>query len=317
MTQLLAMDLGGTHCRVGVFAVTAGTLTLQQSAHFGSRSADSLHRLLREQVSPDLQRAMRDCTVAVFAVAGPVTGRRIHLPNLPWDIDLDQVQQALGLSRLEAINDFRAQALAWLTPARESAETLVTGSARPDHPIAVVGAGTGFGKAILLPETLPLRTVDRVLATEGGHGLYTVETEVDWRFQQSVRQRLGHAPVWDETVSGPGLKALARHLLGQDLADADLGPALRQHPPLFDAFARGYGRACRDFVLNTLALGGLVVCGGIAARNPGLIRSDAFRRSFIDSPAHGALLAQVPVHLVTDTDSGLWGAARQAQALPA
>ena len=315
--MIVAMDLGGTHCRVGVFANADGHLSLQQVARFSTRSAPSLSRLLRDQATPELRQALKTCAAAVFAVAGPVTCRQIPLPNLPWDIDLDEVQQALGLRRLEAINDFRAQALAWLTPVRDTAETVWAGVPCPQHPVAVVGAGTGFGKALLLSESLGLPATDRVLATEGGHGLYTVESEDDWHFQQHLQQQLGHPPRWDDTVSGPGLKALATYMTGTTPDDAALGPLLQRQPALAARFASAYGRVCRDFVLNTLALDGLVICGGIAAKNPDLIRSSAFRQAFLATPAHSALLARVPIHLVTDTDSGLWGAACQAQALPA
>ena len=76
--------------------------------------------------------------------------------------------------------------------------------------------------------------------------------------------------------------------------------------------ARFYGRACRDYVLTVLARGGLYIAGGLAVRTPELVKSEAFAAEFRSSSKMADLLAEIPVHLISDEESGLWGAAQYA-----
>lgn len=69
-------------------------------------------------------------------------------------------------------------------------------------------------------------------------------------------------------------------------------------------------------MLSTLCRGGLWIAGGVAAANPLCVTSPAFIESlYASSDATRSLLQRIPVYLVTDTDSGLWGAAFAGQTL--
>ena len=48
------------------------------------------------------------------------------------------------------------------------------------------------------------------------------------------------------------------------------------------------------------------------AKNPELVEHEEFARSFRSSPTHADLLSDIPVSLVSDQESGLWGAAYAA-----
>jgi glucokinase len=67
---------------------------------------------------------------------------------------------------------------------------------------------------------------------------------------------------------------------------------------------------CRNYALETLSLGGLYIAGGVAARNPELIQRTAFRKEFRSSDTLTHILEKIPVFLITDQNSGLWGAAQ-------
>ena len=73
-------------------------------------------------------------------------------------------------------------------------------------------------------------------------------------------------------------------------------------------YARFYGRACRNYVLATLALGGLYITGGMALRVPALSHP-AFAEEFHNSLAQERLLRNIPVFHVRKPEAGLWGAA--------
>jgi glucokinase len=58
-----------------------------------------------------------------------------------------------------------------------------------------------------------------------------------------------------------------------------------------------------------LALGGVYLCGGVAAKNPLLVEHPAFLEEFRLSPSHNDLLSGLPVLLNLNEDSGVFGAA--------
>ena len=53
----------------------------------------------------------------------------------------------------------------------------------------------------------------------------------------------------------------------------------------------------------------MYIAGGVAARTPALVTHPEFAREFRLSDSYRELLGQIPVRLIADQDSGLWGAA--------
>jgi glucokinase len=56
-------------------------------------------------------------------------------------------------------------------------------------------------------------------------------------------------------------------------------------------------------------MAGLYVAGGVAARTPVLLTHPAFEKEFRNSDTLSGLLANIPVSLIRDENSGLWGGA--------
>ena len=51
------------------------------------------------------------------------------------------------------------------------------------------------------------------------------------------------------------------------------------------------------------------MAGGVAAKSPELVTHKAFETEFRSSDTLAGLLEKIPVFLITDENSGLWGAA--------
>ncbi len=340
--RVLAADIGGTNSRFALYetgGLARGHVPRPQDRLCAVRLptagtasfADLLRRAAAEE--PGL---FTSPALLVLAVAGPVRGgRRCTPPNIPWAVDLDDpALHAPGMPPLPPvllINDFVAQAYACLRPAAPDAPDapdvldmldVLDGHPVPDAPIAVVGAGTGLGKCLLLPASgdgMP----PRVLPSEGGHALFPFTDEREMAFAAFVRAHTGRQVIGDLVVSGPGLRLLHAFHTGQWLEPAEVAARLATGAPGADAdhalphvlsrilswFARFYGRVCRDYVLETLALGGLFISGGVAAATPALVTHPAFAEAFRQSDTHADLLRAVPVRLVRSPDAGLLGAA--------
>jgi glucokinase len=113
-------------------------------------------------------------------------------------------------------------------------------------------------------------------------------------------------------VSGQGLSYLHQFLTGRKIEPSAVVQEFRNYPETLQWASRFYARACRNYVLETLAMAGLYITGGVAAKTPELVTHPAFEKEFRSSDTLAALLANIPVYLIRDENSGLWGGAMLA-----
>ena len=309
--RILAADIGGTNARFAAFAAAGdGTLALLGKPCWlpTARSASFQDLAARLDREGGLPLAGSAADVAAVAIAGPVEeGARSAPPNIAWDLDLARDAAALGWGNWVLVNDFAALAYACRTPAMDRAEPVLPGRPDPGGVMAVVGAGTGLGKAALLPDGrggwLPL-------STEAGHGLFPFTDGEEQEFSSFVRQATGRRQVIGDLVcSGSGLALLHRFLIGEEATPEAAAAAFGPGSATLEWLAPILGPASRELAQQTLCQGGVTVAGGIAARNPAVVHHPAFAAEFRDCETHAALLARIPVRLSADQDAGLWGAA--------
>ncbi len=261
---------------------------------------------------------------AGIGVAGPVYGGRATATNLPWNLSEQDLAREFGLDRVRLINDFVAVALGIPSLAVADLAVLQEGRVNPSGPVAVLGAGTGLGEAILLPgESEPT-----VLATEGGHASFAPTSAREIRLLEFLRSKFGHVS-WERVLSGPGIKSIYDFLVADGepelpatvsrLADEDPGSvigelALAKSDPTcvaaVDVFARLYGAEAGDLALKSMASGGVFVAGGIAPRLLTILQTGIFTSSFNEKGRMSALMNTFRVSVVMRSDVGLLGACR-------
>ncbi|OXS28783.1 MAG: hypothetical protein BCS36_08345 [Desulfovibrio sp. MES5] len=334
MQRILVADVGGTNCRFASFSLENDRLSLEVTAVIGSKTltnGQSLFAALEETLSQPVESA----DAVVVGLAGPVDRQQGRLTNGRLHVNIADVP-ACPSGRCLLLNDFTLQAYATLTPpgiaalhvagpakergaAVESSSKATVGNGADararTEPRSIVGAGTGLGAASLLPigtgEWLPV-------PSEAGHVAFAFLEEEEQEFRRFLCRELGQPFVSAENVlCGDGLSILHCYLTGQLLQPRQVGErALSRDTPTLRWYARFLGRFCRGWMLSTLCRGGLWIAGGVAAANPLCVTSPTFRESlYASSDATLALLQHIPVYLVTDTDSGLWGAAFAGQTL--
>lgn len=321
MSVILAADIGGTNCRLGLFKLQKNKLTMDRAAWVETGSIaqeDALMNAFEREldVSPD-----KADSVSV-AIAGPVEENiKGRLSNGSLELDFTNLNKKGG--RYHLINDFMGQAYAVVSPEGEKAKLIYGPKDAPGDGVkAVIGAGTGLGQALLVPLD-GSRTVKTshwlAVASENGHSCFPFVNGAENDYHTFLRTKLKIPyATGDETVTGRGLSALHEFLTGEVLTPAQVGgQALSRDTPTLKWFSRFYARACRNWILSTMCEGGLWIAGGIAVQNPLLINSDYFKNELYNAPYRDKrwddLLRSVPIHLMEDTNSGLWGAARFAQ----
>ncbi len=310
MTRIFAADIGGTHSRFAGFEIDAdGRPVPAERRWLKTREAGSFGQLLDRLRAEGFESVPERCDIAVIAVAGPVEEERFSdPPNIDWQIDLAQVDLGLDPDRCLLINDFIAQAYACGSPLAESARLILAGEAVSGAVRGVIGAGTGLGHAALVPIGAGRFAA---VASEGGHASFPFCGPREWEYARFLEQETGEPYVRSEiVVSGRGLSLVHRFLSGEELRPAEIAAKLTPGSETLQWMARFYARAARNYALQVLARGGLYIAGGVAVKLPDLVTHPAFAAEFRLSATMAPVLANIPVHLITDEESGLWGAAQ-------
>lgn len=312
MVKILAADIGGTNSRFAVFDDEDGILRMEDSIWLQTQDADSFSQLLDQLWDSRFSGTPGSFDSITLAVAGAVSHEKKsrYLPNIPWEIDLHDVD--FGTSKTALINDFAAQAYACRTSAIEDSHTIQQGAAEPSSVIAVIGAGTGLGYSALLPGTSQWIA----LASEGGHMAFPFSGQEEFDYAEFNKRESGRKwPEGDSVVTGLGLRLLHKYLTGDDLSPKEISQVITPESETTKWYARFYGRVCRDWALSTMAYGGLFIAGGIASKNSMFVDSPEFMSEFHNSHVYESFLHSVPVKLNVNEESGLFGAAFYASQL--
>lgn len=332
-TRVLAGDIGGTKTVLSLCErresgwAELATTTFPSAAHPGLEGPALA--FLRDAGSPPIH-------AAAFGVAGPVEDGRVHTTNLPWVVDARALATTFATEpasppTVAVVNDFEATARGLLE--LQTHEVVVLQEAAVDHtaPIAVLGAGTGLGQAMLVPTA----TGARVVATEGGHTDFAPRDEVEDGLLRFLRREFPDHVSYERVLSGAGLAALHAYVvesglasslpstlarldaedpgavigeLGSSEGDAACARAVRM-------FASIYGAEAGNLALKTLPRGGLYVAGGIAPKLLDVLRSGAFLEAFLAKGRMRPVLETIRVAIVIEPRVALYGARALAASL--
>jgi glucokinase len=275
-------------------------------------------------------RAQPPLDAAVFGLAGPVDERQVcKTTNLPWVVDGAELSKELG-APVGLINDFHSVALGISALKSEQLEVLQEGPVNERGPVAIIGAGTGLGEAIVLPTDKG----PHVIVSEGGHADFAPRDEVEVALFRFLQKRYGHVSV-ERVVSGPGLAAMYEFVIAhglaneqastrEALAESDRGQVIGERAlagtddacvRAVELFLSAFGAEAGNLALKTLPSGGLFLAGGIAPVLIEKLRDGLFMRSFRDKGRLSSTLERIRVSVVLNKKVGLLGAQGYALSL--
>ncbi|MBK9019009.1 MAG: glucokinase [Sulfuritalea sp.] len=302
---LLCADIGGTKTLLGLAA--QGELFVDR--RYANADFQDFAGVLAAFLA-DTQTDPTQVDGGCLAVAGPIAddGRSAQLTNLPWRIDGAGLTQRFGLPALHLANDFAAAAMGAVSSSPAQRHTLQHGDPLATAPCLVVGAGTGLGMAIVLPDGERWR----IVAGEGGHAAFAPADETQAALWNFLRARHGRV-TWERVVSGPGLAAIHEFVAGTERSPADIAALAATDPASaearsLDMFLAAYGAFAGDMALACLARGGVFIAGGIAGKLLPLLPRSGFLAAFGAKAEHAAIAARMPIHVATDPLLGLNGA---------
>ncbi|HSS99995.1 MAG TPA: glucokinase [Terriglobales bacterium] len=77
-----------------------------------------------------------------------------------------------------------------------------------------------------------------------------------------------------------------------------------------EVFVSAYGAEAGNLALRTVAVGGIYLSGGISRRILSNLQDGTFMKSFVNKDRQEALLSQIPVRVILNDNTPLFGAVR-------
>jgi glucokinase len=329
---ILAGDIGGTKTVLAICepetggGAATGALRIVREAQFPCAKYPSLEAILDEFLGGPATPA-----AACFGVAGPVASGAAKITNLPWTIEERALSARLGGAPVALINDLQATALGALALPPSAFATLQEPAAPPatHATVAVIAPGTGLGEAVLVSDG----TRYRALPSEGGHADFAPGTDEEIELLRFLRGRYGGHVSVERVLSGAGVGDLydfvraARGASGPELAALGVGDrnaaisgaALAKTDPdcahALALFAALLGAEAGNHALRALALGGVVIGGGIPPKILPLLQAGPLVARFNDKGRFRRLTSTLAVRVMLEPRAALIGAAHHAAQL--
>lgn len=318
--KVIAGDIGGTKTSLALLEVTGTKLDMLATETWPSQDYASLDEIVQQFVSMQTGKYEYAC----FGVAGPVRGGTCTTTNLPWHIDAHKLAVKAGFRQVWLLNDLEANA--WGINALGDGDFCVLneGQPDPDGNACVIAAGTGLGQAGICMAS----GHHRPFASEGGHADFAPQTELEIALLRYLLQRYDHVS-WERVVSGMGLVNIHAFLhhhhgtepprwLTDEMSKGDKAATITSAAQsgkcevcneTVDLFVRLYGVEAGNHALKIMATGGVYIGGGIAPKILDKLREPAFMQGFCAKGRMQALMLAMPVKVILNDRTALYGPA--------
>lgn len=316
---MLAADVGGTKIDLALYEARRPLVPVRESV-VSSQQAGSLVAAIDSFLQGETVAA------AAFGLPGPVIDDTVVTTNLPWRVDGVSLRTRLGTEHVRLLNDLQTTAIGALHLPPSSFRVLQEGKARVGH-VGVIAAGTGLGQAYLFWDGVSYRPA----ATEGGHTDFAPREEIEDELLHFLRRKFGRVS-WERVVSGPGLWNVFEFL--DTLKGREVAPAVREAlrtatdksavigeagvagtcPACTEAvemFVRMYGAQAGNLALTVMAVGGVLVGGGVVGKLLPRVGS-SFVQAFRAKGRYEPFMGELPVKVILDAGAGRLGAATAA-----
>ena len=289
----LVADVGGTNCRLAVADATG--VRTQTARRFRNDDYASFADLARVYLADQPQM-----TSAAVAIAGPVGKGWGRLTNRDWHFDATDLARDLSIETAYLLNDLEALGHAIGVLPRASLRHLSGTPVENEQQSIVVGLGTGFNvSAAHVPSGV-------VLAAEMGHA--SLPQSVAAIIHEAVGDTHGFDTV-EHLFSGRGLANLHAVRTGQNCKPEDVAEAEGGADTQI-IMARALGYLLREIAYLYLPEGGVYFNGSLARTLLAQTTAHLVLAPLQEDASFHGRIASIPVYLLTDDASALYGCAR-------
>lgn len=321
--MLLAGDIGGTKVSLGLFKEDK-QLSCVGEKTFNSRDfsdfSSLLHRFLFLFPNVSISRAG-------FGIAGPVQDGVCRATNLPWTLSAEELQHQCQIPHVFLLNDLEASGWGLQLLAANKYVALNEGKKIAGNRV-LISAGTGLGEAGLFWDT----KTHHPIATEGGHADFAPCNEEQLALFSYLYKQYKHVS-YERVLSGSGLYQIYRFLVDTNREEQDpeiemVSTKLEPQKLIVEKALEGLSAACihavelfvsvygaeaGNLALKYLARGGVYLGGGLAPRLLPFFKHGSFMSAFIAKGRFSSLMQDIPIHLILEDKTALFGAAHYAK----
>ena len=320
--MLLSGEIGGTKARLALFE--EDKLQCVEEKTFHSRDFSDFFSLLHHFLTsfPDISISR-----AGFGIAGPVQDGVCRATNLPWTLSAEELQHQFKIPHVFLLNDLEASGwgLQFLSPNKYV--TLNEGK-RINGNQVLISAGTGLGEAGLFWNT----KIHHSMATEGGHTDFAPCNEEQVELFSYLYKKHKHVS-YERVLSGFGLYQIYRFLVDTQKKEGDpeIEAIFTELEPqrlviekaleglsttcihAVEIFISIYGAEAGNLALKYLARGGVYLGGGLAPRLLPFFKHGGFMSAFTAKGRFSSLMQDIPIYLILEDTTALFGAAHYAR----
>jgi len=322
----LVGDIGGTNANFAFFLVDGGVPKMLRSLHYKSKEIIDFVDVVKDVIAYAQKEMGATIVTACLAAAGVISEERdFSKPtNASFTIDVQALIENTSLRCVTLANDFEVIGYGLDLIDVSSVISVHRGAQQKKGNKAILGAGTGLGKCILVWDKD--RNYHIPVASEGGHADFAPHTDLELELVRFIQETENFScPVsWEDILSGNGIQRIYGFFKEKNnhkeahtsLAHNGLHPdeifksrSLDDHSArTFELYAALYGRCAKNFALDALALGGVYIAGGIAAKNIPLFQQACFLNEFTACGKQQAILMTMPIFVISDYNVSLYGA---------
>jgi len=312
---VLCGDIGGTTSRLAVVEYSKNKPRVLLTKTHPTKLIHNFSIFVNEALEYAKKEQGLAITDACFAVAGHIEKQKVKLTNAKLSIDAQKLKSQTGLKSTLLINDFEALAYSIPFLSSKGIKKLQSGQSSKKRNKAILGAGTGMGKAVLL---LDQNQSLNVLVSEGGRADLPIQTTDENQLAEFIKKRRKkNFLLYEDILSGQGIEDA--YSFFQTMKYPSQQPNLPA-PTIFATkkanicsreaiklFVNIFAKCCRNFAIDTMSTGGIYIAGGIASRNPSVF-TKTFLSEFNNNEELKKTLKKIPVFIVLNQAASVLGA---------
>lgn len=331
-SYVLGIDIGGTNTNLGISGVNNFKQNLLFTFSYKTNELNSLIPVVNEVLTNAYNKYKIKIYNTCIAVAGVVSSKdNVKITNANWSINLKELLQKTSINSAFIINDFQAIGYGINILNHADINNVLTIKSSNNKNLetkskAIIGAGTGLGKSILIYNNDLNFYIPN--PSEGGHSDFPAQDDFEFELLNYIKKNrnVSQPVTYEELLSGRGLENIylflkeyekyEENIYSKEIMKSNDKAAIiakyRNNDELclktFKIFSKFYGRCAKNFALESLAIGGIYIAGGIASKNKDIFKTKDFISEFENTYRRTEILKEIPIYVILDYDIGLKGA---------
>ncbi len=315
--MILAGDVGGTKTILALYQLENSEWICFKKKQYSSADFDTFEELLSDFLGEVTGLSLQCVSIGV---AGPVVNGNCVTTNLPWVLNKQDIAVQTEAKFVILLNDLESTAWGVLGLPEQDFIELNSHAKKEKGHIAVLAAGTGLGEALVIWNG----TDYHVVATEGGHADFAPRNELEIGLLKYLMEIYPGHVSYERVVCGQGLVSIYQYLKFIKYAEVDSTVQLRMDnddPAVvisekscelsvkaMEVFCQVYGAEAGNIALKCLPKAGVVLAGGIAAKNIQSMQDGNFMQGFLSKGRYKETLQELSIKVCLNTEAALIGA---------